>query len=111
VVEPKQHHSPAGQREADQGAGNARTDPLAQRDDGQNSEADHERKRVRFVQMRDQGRQLLQHRPVGRRQPEYARQLRNQDVRGNAREKARRHRDREQIRNPAEAKNSGGEKQ
>ena len=37
-----------------------------------------------------QRRQPLQHRAAGRRQPEDGRQLRDQDVHGNAGEKARR---------------------
>ena len=111
ALKPEQHHGRARQRKADQRAGNARIDPLGQGDDRQNAEADHERERIGFVQMRGEGRHALQHGALGRGKSEYPGQLRNQDVHGNAGEKADRHGYREQIRDPAEAENSGGEQQ
>ena len=53
----------------------------------------------------------LQHRTARSGQPEDTRQLGNQDMHRNAGKKADRHGYREQIRDPAQAENSGCEKQ
>ena len=53
----------------------------------------------------------LEHRAARRGQPEYDRQLGDQDVHGNADKKSYRHRYREKIGDPAQTKNSGCEQQ
>ena len=111
ALKPEQHHGRARQRKADQRAGNPRIDLLGQGDDRQNSEADHKRECVCLAEMFGEGRDALQDGALGRGQAEYHRQLRNQDMDRNPGEKADRHGYREQVGDPAQAENSGGEEQ
>src|SRR5258708_32692897 len=61
--------------------------------------------------MSGQDRNALEHWTARRGQPKDARQLGNEDVHRNAREKTDRHRYREKIRNPAQTENSGCKEQ
>ena len=79
------------------------------RDNGEHAEADADRVDVGFTEMPRQRGDAVEHRSARLRQPEHAGHLRNQDVHGDAGEKARRHRRRQQIGDPAQPEQAAGD--
>src|SRR5665213_2970995 len=110
AFEVEEYHGGGGPDQPDQRAGNADVDPLGDGYQRQHGEADRKREQIGLRQLPGQGRQPLQHRTTGGRQPEYGRQLRDQDVHGNAGQKSHGHRDREQVGDPAEPQNAADDK-